>query len=143
MTAPTISAIERDTNVTISDDNECCARCQRPAPDEDDQSLVALEWETLVNSDGDVTGVVCPDCITPEEQQATDEADMAIHDQVAGLAGHCARCLKAVPYVDDDPGAPLPGGWAMLNHDDPVMLIVCPDCICPGDELMDLREKHD
>jgi hypothetical protein len=66
-----------------------------------------------------------------------DETDMATSDEVSGLAGHCARCIRAVPYADDDPGAQLPPGWAILDHDDDaVILVLCPDCICPGDELV-------
>lgn len=50
-----------------------CARCLRPAPPDDDRSIEALEWTTLTYADRDTTGVVCPDCITPGEQQSMDD----------------------------------------------------------------------
>ena len=42
-------------------------RCQRPAPDLD--SPPALYWE-LIPADGEVVGVICPDCLTLREQRA-------------------------------------------------------------------------
>ena len=51
-----------------------CARCQRPAPAEDDPDF--LHWEVL-----DDTDMVCPDCETPEEKQAIDEEDMRLADE--------------------------------------------------------------
>jgi hypothetical protein len=57
-----------------------CARCLRPAPPEDDQSFT--DWEALAYDADEVLGVVCPDCITPEEQQAMDEADEEMDEQI-------------------------------------------------------------
>jgi uncharacterized metal-binding protein YceD (DUF177 family) len=74
-----------------------CARCLRPNPDPEDGGL-PIDWEVLVDADGEVLGVICEDCITPEEQQATDAADMALDAEISGLSHHCARCLRAVPY---------------------------------------------
>lgn len=53
-----------------------CARCLRPAPGEDDTDLY---WECLDEV------IVCPDCITPAEQQAMDEDGMAMLDEISGL----------------------------------------------------------
>ena len=55
-----------------------CTRCLRPAPADDDRSIEALEWESLVNDDHEMIGTVCPDCITPEEQQAMDDDTMMV-----------------------------------------------------------------
>lgn len=50
-----------------------CARCLQPVdPDGND-------WEAL-GEDGSL--VVCEDCITPEEQQTMDEADMEAVDKI-------------------------------------------------------------
>jgi hypothetical protein len=51
-----------------------CARCLRPAPhDIDDPEFD--DWEALtVDEDEPGSLVICPDCITPEERQAMDEA---------------------------------------------------------------------
>ena len=109
-----------------------CARCLRPnpAPEGDYPD----DWAVLGSSD--FTGIICPDCITPEEQQAMDEADMALDAEVSGLAGKCARCLKSVPYESEVPGEALPDGWRVLDYDADVLLVVCPDCITPSDELI-------
>jgi hypothetical protein len=49
-----------------------CARCLRANPDPDPVGdSLPWDWEYL-NADGEPVGVVCPDCITPEEQQAMD-----------------------------------------------------------------------
>ena len=44
-----------------------CRRCQRPAPPLDEPA--ALHWE-LIAEDGEVVGVICPDCLTQREQRA-------------------------------------------------------------------------
>ncbi len=61
-----------------------CIRCLRPAPDEDDRSIEALEWEALTDDGGQVVGVLCPECITPEEQQAMDEEEMELDARSLG-----------------------------------------------------------
>jgi hypothetical protein len=48
-----------------------CARCLLPAPNLDYPSFA--EWEAL---DDEGFFVVCPTCITPEDQQVIDEAAM-------------------------------------------------------------------
>lgn len=53
-----------------------CARCRRVAPAQDSDAF--LEWEAL----GDGGQVICPDCVTPAEQQAMDEDIMAMADKV-------------------------------------------------------------
>jgi hypothetical protein len=55
-----------------------CARCLRPNPDADEG--MPNDWEVLVEAVG--VSVICEDCITPEEQQAMDEADMALLDEL-------------------------------------------------------------
>jgi hypothetical protein len=51
-----------------SDDaTSACRRCHRPAPDFDDPP--ALYWQPIVE-DGEVVGVICPDCLTLREQRA-------------------------------------------------------------------------
>ncbi len=61
-----------------------CARCMTPAPPVESDS--DLYWEAYT-VDGAV--VVCPDCITPEEQQQmddqTDDARNAAEDMWTGL----------------------------------------------------------
>jgi Zn-finger protein len=54
-----------------------CARCLCPAPHDDDPA--SIDWE--VGEDGGELSV-CPDCITPEEQQAMDEVGMALTDEL-------------------------------------------------------------
>jgi hypothetical protein len=51
--------------------DENCCRCQKPI---DESGLPTSE--ALTNEDGEVIGVICEDCITPEEQQTIDEEDM-------------------------------------------------------------------
>lgn len=53
-------------------DEEACCRCDKDAPAQ--KSDAFLEWEALVDADHNLLGVVCPGCITPEEQQQLDEA---------------------------------------------------------------------
>jgi len=53
-----------------------CARCMTPAPPVESASY--SDWEALT-ADGAV--VVCPDCITPEEQQQMDEQMMDLMDE--------------------------------------------------------------
>lgn len=62
--------------------NSHCARCLRPNPDPMDGSL-PTDWEALVDEDGEVVGVICEDCITPDEQQAMDEAMFEVADECA------------------------------------------------------------
>jgi hypothetical protein len=81
---------------TVSPTESHCARCLKPAPPGGGQGPEALEWEALVvdassgipllaplaHADHKVIGVICPDCITPEEQQEMDDALDAVmmHD---------------------------------------------------------------
>lgn len=54
-----------------------CARCLRTeTPPQDSDAF--MEWEVL--EDG--TKVICPDCVTPAEQQAADEDAMALAEKV-------------------------------------------------------------
>jgi hypothetical protein len=48
---------------------ERCYRCAKPVPALDDPEY--CDWEADVDGDP-----ICPDCVMPAEQQATDEADM-------------------------------------------------------------------
>ena len=65
--------------MTRPDDiDERCARCSRPgSPESDVPANDSLYWEVFTRGDEE-SFWVCPDCITPEEQQATDEDDMAL-----------------------------------------------------------------
>src|SRR4051794_39846487 len=44
-----------------------CRRCHRPAPPWN--SPLSLAWEPIIE-DGEVVGVICPDCLTLREQRA-------------------------------------------------------------------------
>ena len=44
------------------DDFALCVRCRQPISEEED-----LEWEVLVDEDGNDVGCVCGECITPED----------------------------------------------------------------------------
>lgn len=62
-------------------DQSHCARCLRvPRPGDigyrpgDDTSPV--DWEVVTDSAGEVTGVICPECVTPGERQGMDEDAM-------------------------------------------------------------------
>lgn len=90
------------------------ARCLRPARQIDDPE--DDDWETL-GPEG--TLLICPDCITPEEQQSMDDRDMELADELR----HCARCLRPTPAADD----PQFDDWEVLN--DEGASFVCPGCI--------------
>jgi hypothetical protein len=49
------------------DPTSACRRCQRPAPPFN--SPASLIWEPIVE-DGEVVGVICPDCLTLQEQRS-------------------------------------------------------------------------
>lgn len=51
-----------------------CARCRREAPDQASREFV--HWEAI----GDGTDVLCPGCITGEEQRVIDEDAMQLVD---------------------------------------------------------------
>jgi hypothetical protein len=51
-----------------------CVRCFKPQPAPDSDELGS--WEALDH----MGAMACPDCVTPAEQQAVDEADMALSD---------------------------------------------------------------
>jgi hypothetical protein len=58
-------------------DESHCSRCLRvPGPQDigyqPGDDTPPSDWEALT-ADGAVIGVVCPDCLTPAEQQALDE----------------------------------------------------------------------
>jgi hypothetical protein len=57
----------------VTSDESQCLRCHRPNPDPEPPT----DWEAITDADGRVLGVICEDCITPEEQQAMDEQMMA------------------------------------------------------------------
>jgi hypothetical protein len=52
-----------------------CARCLRPVPGD----VLPTSWEAVTADDGEVL-VICEGCVTGEEQQAMDEAIMALGD---------------------------------------------------------------
>ncbi len=56
--------------------NQTCARCGKQAPPMESNAF--LDWEAL----GDGSAVCCPDCLTADEQQAIDEADMELTAEV-------------------------------------------------------------
>jgi hypothetical protein len=58
--------------------------CLRPNPEGDDGGLPS-EWEVVADADGIPVAIVCEDCITPEEQQAMDDADMGFIEEVEGV----------------------------------------------------------
>ncbi len=66
-------------------DESHCARCLRiPGPQdlgyEPDDDTPPVDCEVLTDPYGEAVGVICPDCITPEEQQAIDEDTMDMAD---------------------------------------------------------------
>jgi len=63
-----------------------CARCLRPAPDEESDEF--LTWEVLKldeDRDSDRLVMICEDCLTPEEQQAMANDDEATAEAAAEL----------------------------------------------------------
>lgn len=54
---------------------EMCARCGRRVSVDASESV---EWEALSDDRGNDLGTICPDCVTPAEQQAMDDADMGM-----------------------------------------------------------------
>jgi hypothetical protein len=82
-TAPRSPKLERRREWAEQRSNEeICTRCGRPNPERADGGL-PNDWEVLTDADGKVLGVICEDCVTPEEQQAMDEADMELMDEIA------------------------------------------------------------
>jgi hypothetical protein len=59
-----------------------CVRCGKRWPG--DGHPDALDWEALVDGDGEVIGQICEDCITPDERQAIDHEDMELLDHIEG-----------------------------------------------------------
>lgn len=85
-----------------------CARCLRPAPQDDDPA--STDWEALTVGEGGGELIVCPDYITPEEQQAMDEAAMAVDDELIlvmlvddSAAGKPGVLMARVPARADQP----------------------------------------
>jgi hypothetical protein len=75
----------------MSDAPECCARCGRPVPSDDDDAQ--LDWEATA----DGCAWICPHCLTRGEQHAIDEADMNLCDEI-----EMGRAVDEVFGVDDD-----------------------------------------
>ncbi len=63
-----------------------CVRCMTPAPPVESASY--SDWEA---STVDALYVICPDCITPEEQQQMDEQMMDLTDEYGEGDGGAAR----------------------------------------------------
>jgi hypothetical protein len=67
-------------------DESHCARCLRvPGPQDvgyqPGDDTPPADWEVLTDSDGEVIGVVCPECLTPAERQALDEDAMDLGEE--------------------------------------------------------------
>ena len=58
---------------------EHCERCKRLAPPW--KSSQYSDWEAITLDDGEI-GVMCPGCLTWEEQQAMDEDSMEMGAQI-------------------------------------------------------------
>jgi len=54
-----------------------CARCLRPAPSKGDSGFIY--WEVL---DAEAQLMICPECITPQEQQAMEGVDVDFVDEI-------------------------------------------------------------
>ena len=91
------------------------ARCLRPARQIDDPE--DDDWETL-GPEG--TLLICPDCITPEEQQSMDDRDMELADELR----HCARASGPLRQRTTPSASRL--GGARTNEG---ASFVCPGCI--------------
>jgi hypothetical protein len=84
------------------------------------------DWEVLTDDDGEVVGVVCEQCITPEEQQAMDVEMMALEGFAAGkrvTIGECPLCAATdVPGTISRIGNPAIGEGQYfvdtVKHDD-------------------------
>ena len=99
-----------------------CSRCDRTSQDfqEGSPGVRIATWE-VISVTPDLWS--CPDCLTPEEEQAID-ADMM---ELASCMAYCVRCHRLYddlidqysdswlfPYADDD-------GW-----------LICPGCLHPS-----------
>jgi hypothetical protein len=51
----------------VTDPKRICRRCLRPRPPWN--SLASVDWEPIVE-EGEVTGVICPGCLTLREERA-------------------------------------------------------------------------
>ena len=67
-----------------------CLRCGRPAPDD-----LPVDWEADGDTEG--TAVICPDCITPEEEQATLQEYWTFSNEI-----HDQDSPDDLPTLDDD-----------------------------------------
>lgn len=102
---------------------EHCARCRRSAPDQESGDF--LEWEAMSD------GIVCPGCLTGEEENAFFD-DFA---ELAEQSSHCARCGREVPDVSGEQMEAE--GWD--TPDSAGARWVCPDCRTG----VDARELND
>lgn len=60
-------------------ETEYCERCQRVAPAVADPGYV--DWEA-VNCDDGTVGIICPGCLTGEDQGAIDDDAMELEAEV-------------------------------------------------------------
>ena len=113
-------------------DESRCYRCKRPTP----EGLPPSDWEPHVDDDGEVLGVICPDCLTDEEQGAIEDDALTME-----TATHtCAGCGTLAPdFADGDPndadyGDPGRKGWYVVDRG-----LICPSCVT-GEEIIESHE---
>jgi hypothetical protein len=72
-----------------------CARCARDNPHPDDPNDLASGWEYAADDCGYITGVICPDCVTPAERQA-------LYDSGAELDRIVKEIVTPIPIEEAD-----------------------------------------
>lgn len=119
-TAPRSPKLERrrewaEQQRTAISNEEICTRCGRPNPESADGGL-PNEWEALTDADGKVLGVICEDCVTPEEQQALDDDAMALLDEL-GESVICYHTTDAANEILRDGFRDATGSYGMVNFE--------------------------
>jgi hypothetical protein len=107
---------------------ERCGRCGLPAPPVEASDYVF--WEAIGED-----GVICPGCLTGQEEQAMD-------DQVMAFRERCSRCQREAPSATRKPGettsARVAEGWLSFESDAGALIeTVCPGCMTDEDRVSD------
>jgi Zn ribbon nucleic-acid-binding protein len=106
----------------MTDSEERCERCRRPAPPWESPDYAS--WEAVEGADGEI-GAICPGCFTGEEEQALLEAWEEVERSLAA----CTRCGTPAPEGD-----PEEDGWRLFED-----RLLCPGCTTPDDIRQNVR----
>jgi hypothetical protein len=60
-----------------------CMRCRRPNPEANEVGHLPADWEVLTDDRGEVTGIICPGCITGAEDREILEDMVELQDEIS------------------------------------------------------------